>query len=131
MRAGPLIGYLTTVATMIAAINAMVAAAGVTLLLHHLMDFRRRIGSAGWDRICGNFPAALLPLPAFSNDRPCRRCAATEQQRQPNGNSHDRSLLLAHAQRQEGHHPAGGTGPPYKIVAGQHRPRRPVHRRTS
>jgi hypothetical protein len=38
MRAGPLIGYLTTVATMIAAINAMVAAAGVALLLYHLME---------------------------------------------------------------------------------------------
>ena len=38
MHAGPLIGYLTTVATMIAAINATVAAAGVALLAHHLAE---------------------------------------------------------------------------------------------
>jgi hypothetical protein len=38
MRAGPLIGYLTTVAIMIAAINAIAAAAGVTLLVHHLAE---------------------------------------------------------------------------------------------
>jgi ABC-type thiamin/hydroxymethylpyrimidine transport system permease subunit len=38
MRAGPLIGYLTTAATMIAAINAIVAAAGVALLAHHMAE---------------------------------------------------------------------------------------------
>jgi len=38
MRAGPLIGYLTTIATMIAAINAIVAAAGVALLVHHVAE---------------------------------------------------------------------------------------------
>ena len=38
LRAGPLIGYLTTGAIMIASINAMVGAAGVALLLYHLME---------------------------------------------------------------------------------------------
>jgi hypothetical protein len=34
---GPLIGYLTTGASMIACINAIVAGAGITLLLHQLL----------------------------------------------------------------------------------------------
>ena len=37
LRIGPLIGYLTTGAIMIAAINAMVGAAGVSLLVQHLL----------------------------------------------------------------------------------------------
>lgn len=37
LRIGPLIGYLTTVAIMIAFINAVVAGAGVTLLAHQWM----------------------------------------------------------------------------------------------
>jgi hypothetical protein len=37
LRVGPLVGYLTTAAIMIAAINAMVAAAGVSLVAQHLL----------------------------------------------------------------------------------------------
>ncbi len=37
LRIGPLIGYLTTAASMIAFINAIVAGAGVTLLAHQLL----------------------------------------------------------------------------------------------
>ena len=38
LRIGPLIGYLTTGASMIASINAIVAGAGLTLLAHQLLD---------------------------------------------------------------------------------------------
>jgi hypothetical protein len=38
LRIGPLIGYLTTTAIMIAFVNAIVAAAGITLLAHRLSD---------------------------------------------------------------------------------------------
>ena len=37
LRAGPLIGYLTTAAIMIASINAIVGAAGVSLLVQHVL----------------------------------------------------------------------------------------------
>ena len=57
LRVGPLIGYLTTGASMIAFINAIVAGAGVTLLAHQLLG-----GSVALALLMGTVCAAILLL---------------------------------------------------------------------